>query len=131
MLLRGEGNLLAQPGGTFELTAKEESVACWAFQKKQPAGRGTDTLPDAAALYLPLLAGEQAEGVLALATPTELAFNQRELLEAIGAQLAVFLEKERAVSRGRAAELRAQSERLQKTLFDSVDTFLAGLRNAA
>lgn len=120
VLLPAESGLAAQPGGTLPLTDKEESVAGWAFQKKQAAGRGTDTLPDAAALHLPLLAGDRAEGVLALATPAELAHDQRELLEAIGAQLAVYLEKERAVSRGRAAELRAQSERLQKTLFDSV-----------
>lgn len=120
VLLRGENGLAPQAGGTMVLSGKEESVAAWAFQKKQPAGRGTDTLPDAEALHLPLLAGDQAEGVLAVAAPAELTHDQRELLDAIGAQLAVYLEKERALQRGRAAELRAQSERLQKTLFDSV-----------
>ncbi len=120
MLLRDESGLTPQPHGTLDLTAKEESVASWAFQKKQPAGRGTDTLPDAAALHLPLLAGDRAVGVLAVQVPGELPHQQRELLDAIAAQLAVFIEKERAVQRSRAAEVAAQSERLQKTLFDSV-----------
>ena len=120
VLLREPSGLVPQPDGTLELTAKDESVANWAFQKKQPAGHSTDTLPDAAALHLPLLAGDHAEGVLAVQAPGVLAHEQRELLDAIAAQLAVFIEKERAVQRSRAAEVAAQSERLQKTLFDSV-----------
>ena len=39
-------------------------MAFWAFQKKRPAGRGTDTLPDATGLHLPLLVGDRVEGVL-------------------------------------------------------------------
>ncbi len=120
VLLRDAGGLAAQAGGSLEITPKEESVASWVFQKKQPAGRGTDTLPEAAALHLPLLAGDRAEGVLAVATPRTLTDPQRELLATIAAQLAVFNEKERAVERSRPAELAAQSEKLQKTLFDSV-----------
>jgi two-component system sensor histidine kinase KdpD len=120
VLLREDAGLLAQPGGSLEITPKEESVANWAFQKKQPAGRGTDTLPEATALHLPLLAGDHAEGVLAVAFTGVLAHEQRELLDAIAAQLAVFIEKERAVQRSRATEVAAQSEKLQRTLFDSV-----------
>lgn len=120
VLLRDASGLAPHPASTLQLSPKEESVAAWAFQKKQPAGHSTDTLPDAEALHLPLLAGDRAEGVLALKLPGTPALEQRELLDAFAAQLAVFLEKERAVQTGRAAQLAAQSEKLQKTLFDSV-----------
>ncbi|MBV9127439.1 MAG: sensor histidine kinase KdpD, partial [Verrucomicrobia bacterium] len=119
--LRDTAGIAPHRASTFALDAKDESVAAWAFQKKQPAGRFTDTLPDAAALHLPLVAGQHAAGVLSLRlTGGALNLEQRELLDAFAAQLAVFLEKERAVEATRAAQLAAQSERLQKTLFDSV-----------
>lgn len=120
VLLRDGNGLTPQPGGNLEITAKEDGVASWAFQKKQTAGRGTDTLPDAAALHIPLLAGERAVGVLAVASSSVLSDEQRQLLETIAAQLAVFVEKERALQRSRASEVAAQSERLQKALFDCV-----------
>ncbi len=120
ILLRDESGLTPHPAGTLSLSPKEESVSAWAFQRKQPAGRSTDTLPDAEALHLPLLAGDRVEGVLVVKLPRPPPLEQRELLDAFTAQLAVFLEKERAVQRGREAQLAAQSEKLQKTLFDSV-----------
>ena len=118
--MRHASGLTPHPAGTLRLSPKEESVGAWAFQKKQAAGRSTDTLPDAEALHLPLLAGDRAEGVLVVKLPRPPTLEQRELLDAFTAQLAVFLEKERAVASGREARLAAQSEKLQKTLFDSV-----------
>lgn len=120
-LLPDAAGISAHRASTYTPLPKEESVAAWAFQKRQPAGRGTDTLPDSEALHLPLMSGGQrAEGVVAIRLNGELNLEQRELLDTFAAQLAVFLEKERAVETSRAAQLAAQSERLQKTLFDSV-----------
>jgi two-component system sensor histidine kinase KdpD len=42
------------------------------------------------------------------------------LLEAFAAQLALFVNKERALGQSRAAQISRQSEKLQKALFDSV-----------
>lgn len=120
VLLAERGELNTQPGATLPITEKEESVAAWAFQQKQTAGRFTDTLPDADALHLPLLAGDRPEGVLLIRPASTLTHQQRELLGAIAAQLAIFVEKERALAANRAAQVAAQSERLQKALFDSV-----------
>src|SRR5262245_37154100 len=44
--LRDETGLVHHPASMFMPSSKEESVATWAFQKKQPAGKSTDTLPD-------------------------------------------------------------------------------------
>ena len=54
---------------TWQLSSKEEGVAGWAFQKKRPAGRGTDALPDAEGLHIPLLVNERVEGVLSVQIP--------------------------------------------------------------
>ncbi len=120
VLLRSASDIVSHPAGNLLLSAKEESVAAWAFQRKQSAGRFTDTLPDAEALHLPLLAGDRAEGVMVVKLPGLLALEQRELLDAFAAQLAVFVERQRVVQAKGEAQLAARSEKLQKTLFDSV-----------
>ncbi len=118
--LRDSGGLALQPASALVPSEKEESVAAWAFQKKQSAGRSTDTLPDAEALHLPLIAADRAEGVMAVQLRKLPTIEQRELLDAFTAQLALFVNKERALSETRAAQLAQESEKLQKTLFDSV-----------
>ena len=112
----------AHPASSLALSPKEESVAIWAFQHKQPAGRFTDTLPDSEALYLPLLAAGVVEGVLAVKFPTEtvLTIQRRELLEAFATQAAVTIEKDRLAQASRKAQVAAQSDKLQRALFDTV-----------
>ena len=117
---KGEFLGVPHPAGTLAVDAKEESVAAWAFQKRQSAGRHTDTLPDAAALHIPMLTGERAEGVLALNIAAQPTPDQRDLLDACAAQLAVFLERERALAGVQRARVLEESERLQRALFDSV-----------
>ncbi|MEO6789090.1 MAG: DUF4118 domain-containing protein, partial [Chthoniobacteraceae bacterium] len=108
------------PAGTLGTDQKDESVAAWAFQRRQMAGRFTDTLPDSAALHIPMLVADDAEGVLAIRLATAPTPDQRDLLEAFAAQLAVFLERERALAANRRASLVKESEKLQRALFDSV-----------
>ncbi|MEO8351464.1 MAG: DUF4118 domain-containing protein, partial [Chthoniobacteraceae bacterium] len=118
----GAFNVTAHPAGTWTLPSKEEGVAAWSFQKKQPAGRTTSSLPESAALHLPLLVADRIEGVLAveLSAGAVLSPEQRELLEAFATQLAVVAEKERLAAAQQRAKVVAESEKLQKTLFDSV-----------
>jgi two-component system sensor histidine kinase KdpD len=115
-----ETGLTYHPASAFAPSSKDESVAVWAFQKKQSAGKSTDTLPDADALYLPLITGDRAEGVLTVRLLNPPTIEQRELLDAFAAQLALFVNKERALEESRAAQVARQSQKLQKTLFDSV-----------
>ena len=118
--LRDESGLSRHPASTFGPSSKDESVAVWAFQKKQSAGRSTDTLPDADALHIPLVTGDRAEGVLTVRLDRSPTLEQRELLDAFAAQLALFLNKERALEESRTAQVARQSQKLQKALFDSV-----------
>lgn len=118
--LRDESGLPRHPTSTFAPSIKDESVAMWTFQKRQAAGKSTDTLPDAESIHLPLVTGNHAEGVLSVRLPNPPTHEQRELLDAFAAQLALFVNKERALEQSRAAQVARQSEKLQKALFDSV-----------
>src|SRR6202047_2723292 len=118
--LRDENGLPLHPASTFVPSNKDESVAAWAFQKKQAAGKSTDTLPDAESFHVPLVTGNHAEGALSVRLANVPTFEQRELLDAFAAQLALFINKERALEESRAAQVARQSEKLQKALFDSV-----------
>ena len=118
--LRDENGLTQHPASTFAPSRKDESVAIWAFQKKQAAGKSTDTLPDSECLHIPLVAGDRAEGVLSVRLKTLPTLEQRELLDAFAAQLAVFVDKERALQENREAQVARESQKLQKALFDSV-----------
>ena len=134
VLLPGANGLDAHAASTFAVSPKEEGVAGWAYQNRQPAGRFTDTLPESDALHLPLLAGDRVEGVLALRFDAPPTLAQREMLESCAAQLAIALGKERAHRAEHAASLANDSERLQKTLLDSVShelkTPLAAIQGA-
>jgi two-component system sensor histidine kinase KdpD len=118
--LRDEGGLSRHEASTFFPSTKDESVAVWAFQKRQSAGKSTDTLPDAESLHVPLVTGDRAEGVLTVRLDTSPTLEQRELLDAFAAQLALFVNKESALEESREAQLARQSEKLQRALFDSV-----------
>ncbi len=120
VLLPGPNGLDRHEASTLAISPKEESVAAWAFQNRQPAGRFTDTLPESEALHLPLLAGDRVEGVLAIRLPAPPALAQREMLESCAAQLAIALGRERALHAESEARLVRDSEKLQKTLLDSV-----------
>ncbi len=120
ILVPGSGGLDRHAASTLTISAKEESVAAWAYQNRQPAGRFTDTLPESEALHLPLLTGDRVEGVLAIRLTDAPGLAQRELLEACAAQLAIALGRERALRAEGDARLARESEKLQKTLLDSV-----------
>src|SRR6202166_2705407 len=106
-----ETGLTYHPASAFAPSSKDESVAVWAFQKKQSAGKSTDTLPDADALYLPLITGDRAEGVLTVRLLNPPTIEQRELLDAFAAQLALFVNKEHALEESRAAQVAHQSQK--------------------
>jgi two-component system sensor histidine kinase KdpD len=120
ILLPSPGGLDRHAASTLVISAKEESVAAWAYQNRQPAGRFTDTLPESDALHLPLLTGDRAEGVLAIRLADAPSLAQRELLEACAGQLAIAIGRDRALRAEGDARLARESEKLQKTLLDSV-----------
>lgn len=108
--------------GLWLLDEKEESVAAWAFHHDQPAGRFTDTLPQAAGLHLPLSVGDKPLGVMALRfrSAKSLSVQQRNLLESFVRQIALVIDRQRLRDAEINARLLAKSEQLSRTLLNSV-----------
>ena len=123
-------------GGRLHPDAKERAVAAWVYQQKQPAGHNTDTLPNAVATWFPLRTAAMTAGVLGVRPVPDrtLTLDERTLLNSLCSQLAIALEKEHFLAAIQQAELTEQSNRLHKTLLDSVShelkTPLAILRTA-
>jgi two-component system, OmpR family, sensor histidine kinase KdpD len=107
---------------TWSMEEKEQSVASWAYSHRQPSGTTTDTLPSAEGLHLPLLAGEHALGVLSLRfKATEpLTPQRRDLLRAFVNQIGLVLDRQRLRDAEQQAKLVSESERLSRTLLNSI-----------
>jgi len=109
------------PASSFSLSEKERSVAAWAFSHRMPAGKFTDTLPDSEALHLPLQARTAVMGVLSIRSPgRSFDLAERDLLEAFAALIGTILEKDHFIEAFKRAEIIEASDRLYRSLFDSV-----------
>jgi two-component system sensor histidine kinase KdpD len=121
----------------WTLSDDEKDVAMWALEHRQPAGRGTGTMPSAEGVHLPLVAGDRGLGVLSLhfRDQEQVTPDQRDLLDAFVRQIALALDRERLRDAEQHAKLVAESERLSKTLLNSVSheirTPLAAIMSAA
>lgn len=112
----------AHKASSFHPSPKEWGVVAWSYENKQCAGRFTDTLPESAATWFPLQTATAVMGVLGVQLPREarLDFTTRQTIEAFALQLALVLEKEHFIQAVSHAEVLAQSEKLHRTLLDSV-----------
>ncbi|MGF6469946.1 K+-sensing histidine kinase KdpD [Paraburkholderia youngii] len=98
-------------------------IAQWVYDQQKPAGHGTETLPAAAALYLPLRAPMRTRGVLALlsAGMGEFAIpQQRRMLDTFAAQIALALERVHYVEIAQDALISMESERLRNSLLSAI-----------
>lgn len=102
---------------------KEWAVSQYAFEKKIPAGKWTDTLPDAQSLFVPLVAKSFSVGVLGFYPKDDrktLSVGEREILFTVCSQLAIFLERELYHESMLENEKFRQSEKIHQTLLNSV-----------
>jgi two-component system, OmpR family, sensor histidine kinase KdpD len=122
----------------FELDPKESGVAQWVFDHNERAGLGTDTLPGASALYLPLVGSTGAIGVVAV-RPKDTALlldpEQLHLLESLVNQVALAIERTRLSEEAQQAHVRVETERMRNAILSSVShdlrTPLATITGAA
>ncbi len=126
MLLPDDAGRLEIPVGVapaFPMDEKERSVAQWVFERGQPAGSGTDTLPASQALYVPLVGSTGTIGVAGLrsAEPKRLQNPAlRHLLEALSGQAALALERVMLAERAQKEQVEAEAERLRTALLSSL-----------
>jgi two-component system sensor histidine kinase KdpD len=133
------GNLLPC-GGNAPLAASEREMAAarWVHENGRLAGHGTQTLPSAEGLYIPLIGTAGHLGVFAIAMakradpPTP---SQWQVLETFVAQTALALERALLVQRSAIAQVAMETERTRGELLSAVThdvrTPLAAIRGAA
>jgi two-component system, OmpR family, sensor histidine kinase KdpD len=101
----------------------DASVAQWAYDHAQPAGNGTQALPAAGAVYLPLKAPMRMRGVLVMCMDQG-SFStdpdERRLLDACCSLIALALERTHFVEIAQDTLVRMEGERLRNALLAAV-----------
>jgi two-component system, OmpR family, sensor histidine kinase KdpD len=98
-------------------------VAQWVADHGRRAGLGSDTLPAARGLFVPLGDEQRTVGVLAVlpSNPRRVLLpEQRHLLETFAGQIGLALERGQLAERAEAARVAAEGESLRNTLLASI-----------
>ncbi|BAL74753.1 sensor histidine kinase [Bradyrhizobium cosmicum] len=141
VLLLPEDGLLTVKSGyppEDELDQADLAAANWAWSNDRPAGRGSDTLPGAKRLFLPMRTGRGPIGVIGIdndRTGPLLTPDQRRLLDALVDQGALAIERVLLVEDMDRVKRTVESERLRSALLTSIShdlkTPLASVLGAA
>lgn len=124
---------LRRPNGPPEIAFGQDSsitqhpvslpAATWVIEHDQIAGAGTNTLPNAVALFLPVVGSQQTHGAIAIRAPHPerlLEPDTRRLLEACANQLALALERDQLAIDAANARVQAETEQMRSSLLSSV-----------
>jgi two-component system sensor histidine kinase KdpD len=140
MLLPENGTLAVKTGYPPEdiLDDADLAAAKWAWDHERPAGRGSDTLPGAKRLFLPMRTGRGPVGVVGIDSDKPgplLTPDQRRLLDALIDQAALAIERVYLVDDLDQAKRREEADRLRSALLTSIShdlkTPLAAIIGAA
>ena len=128
------------PGQTYSLHGADLAVAQWVYDNGRMAGLGTDTLPGAEAVYLPLkgAAASASLGVLGM-LPVNLRRvflpEQPRLIETFLTQTALAIERMRLADTAQQAQIKVETETLRNSLLAGIShdlrTPLASIVGAA
>jgi two-component system sensor histidine kinase KdpD len=140
LLLPENGTIAVRAGYPPEDMLDEADLAAakWAWQNDRPAGRGSDTLPGAKRLFLPMRTGRGLIGVVGIDSDKVgpmLTPDQRRLLDALLDQGALAIERVHLVEDMDRVKRTAETDRLRSALLTSIShdlrTPLAGVLGAA
>ncbi len=118
-----EPGALTAVAGLMPLAPQELGVVRWTFEHKQAAGKGTDTLPGARVLAVPLVSGDDAVGVIAVQAkqdPRRRGGAAVPLIEAIARQAGLALGRVKFAEQAREAALRVRTEEMRNALLSAV-----------
>lgn len=102
---------------------KARIAADWAWEKGEPAGRGTGTLPSSDWLFLPLQTAERRLGALGIRFPEDrppLGPDERRLIDALAGQAALAIERSILNRDIEEARVSAETEKLRSALLSSI-----------
>jgi two-component system sensor histidine kinase KdpD len=118
----GDMSHQAHSASSWEPDEKEFSVAAWTYWNEKKAGKFTDTLPFAQATYYSMSGPRYPVGVIGVRVRQneKLGIDQEILLENFIAQIASAVERELLNEVTKKSIVVAESEKLYKTLFNSI-----------
>jgi two-component system sensor histidine kinase KdpD len=125
LLLPENGSIAVKVGYPPEDTLDDADIAAakWAWENNRPAGRGSDTLPGAKRLFLPMRTGRGAIGVIGIDSDKPgplLTPDQRRLLDALIDQAALAIERVYLVEDVDRAKRTIETDRLRSALLTSI-----------
>src|SRR6201993_2799182 len=140
LLLPENGSIVVKAGYPPEDTLDDADIAAakWAWENNRSAGRGSDTLPGAKRLFLPMRTGRCSIGVIGIDSDKPgplLTPDQRRLLDALIDQAALAIERVYLVEDVDRAKRTIETDRLRTALLTSIShdlkTPLAAILGAA
>jgi len=108
---------------SVDIDENERAAAFWSFEHQKVVGRGTDTLPNSKARFIPLVTARGKVGVLAILMADDkdrLTIGQERLLEAYANLAAVAIESILLNEESHNAQILRDTEKLQTALLNSV-----------
>ena len=125
ILLPENGKVAVRAGFPPEdsLDAADLAAAIWTWERNHVAGRGSDTLPGAKRLFMPMQTGRGAVGVIGIDRDEPgpiLTPDQHRLLDALADQAALAIERVNLVEDVDRARLVAETDRLRAALLTSI-----------
>jgi two-component system, OmpR family, sensor histidine kinase KdpD len=123
ILLRNDENQLDSPNlkdPGFSISKNDMSVAVWTFQHSSKAGKHTDTLPSSNYTFYPLKGNQMNLGVVAIQQDVVFTQGEEQFWDAIISQISGKFEREYLRNMAKQAYLLNESDKLYKTLFNSI-----------
>jgi two-component system sensor histidine kinase KdpD len=104
----------------LKLSENDMSIAYWVFKNSVKAGKYTDTLPSTEYTFYPMTANIGNMGVIAVKYPIHLTQGETQFWEAFISQISGKFEREFLREAARKAYILNESDKLYKTLFNSI-----------
>src|SRR5665647_226459 len=123
ILLKNDTNQLdytSHNDANIILSKNDMSVATWTFQHSSKAGKHTDTLPSSNYTFYPLKGNQMNLGVIAIQQEVIFTQGEEQFWEAFISQISGKFEREYLRNMAKQAYLLNESDKLYKTLFNSI-----------
>jgi two-component system sensor histidine kinase KdpD len=104
----------------IELSENELSIADWVYKHSAKAGKYTDTLPSTDYTFYPLIGNSNNAGVIAVKHSKPFTQGEEQFWEAFLSQISGKYEREYLRDAARKAYILNESDKLYKTLFNSI-----------
>jgi len=123
IILKNDNNQLdysSQEDSNINLSKNDLSVAAWTFQHSSKAGKYTDTLPSGNFTFYPLKGNQMNLGVIAIQRPSVFTQGEEQFWDAFISQISGKFEREYLRNMAKQAYFLNESDKLYKTLFNSI-----------